>query len=171
MVLYQKGETAAFDTIYRRYSGKVYGFIKNRTSKSALTDDIFQGIFVKLHRSKDQFDPSLTFKAWLFTICRTVIADSYRDRQKIETVSLDQTDFEFESPKETESEFDAVKPLAGLPEKQRRAIEFRYFEELSFDEIAQRLGTSPHNVRQLISRGVRNLKKLLIPERGQKNDK
>lgn len=165
MVLYQKGETGAFDTLYRRYSGKVYGFIKNRTSSSELTDDIFQGVFAKLHRSRDQFDPSLAFKAWLFTICRTAIADSYRDRQKIETVSLDETDTEFESPKETESEFDALKPLADLPEMQRKAIEFRYFEELSFDEIARRLETSPHNVRQLVSRGVRNLKNLLIPVR------
>ena len=167
MVLYQEGDTRAFDLLYRRHSGKVYGFIKNRISDSGLVEDIFQSVFVKLHKSRNQFDSSLKFKAWLFTICRTVLADAFRERPKIETVPLEEAS-DIEAPRAGEMALWGLEPLTELPEAQRRAVELRYIEELSFDEIARRLETSPDNVRQLVSRGVRSLKALLNGKRIEK---
>ncbi len=48
--------------------------------------------------------------------------------------------------------------LASLPEMQQKAIELRYAQDLSFQEIAKKLETSPSNVRQLVSRAVKQLK-------------
>lgn len=54
--------------------------------------------------------------------------------------------------------FDGVRGLATLSDSQKQAIEFRFQDDLSFEQIAERLQTSPANVRQLVSRGLRRLK-------------
>jgi DNA-directed RNA polymerase specialized sigma subunit len=50
--------------------------------------------------------------------------------------------------------------LEVLPQFQKEAIELRYQKDLSFSEIAKHLETSPSNVRQLISRGIKKLKQI-----------
>ena len=54
-----------------------------------------------------------------------------------------------------------VPGLQVLPAAQRQAIEMRYLEDLSFDEIATRLETSSANSRKLISRALQKLRGLL----------
>jgi DNA-directed RNA polymerase specialized sigma24 family protein len=50
--------------------------------------------------------------------------------------------------------------LSGLPEAQRNAIELRYEQDFSFEEIAARLETSSGNARQLVSRALRALREM-----------
>lgn len=166
MVLYQKGNEAAFEELYRRHSGRVYGFLKNRVREADLVDDIFQATFMKLHSSKESFDPSLDFNPWLFTVCKTVLFDTMRKKKKqVELSDFDVSEMEIDGGVEGDSHTQASLPdLSELPEPQRQAIELRYSKDLSFDEIAKRLNTSPSNVRQIISRGVKRLKELMTPK-------
>ena len=53
---------------------------------------------------------------------------------------------------------------ADLNKKQRQAIVLRYGEDFSFEEIALRLETSSSNARQLVSRGLKRLRKFIRPE-------
>jgi RNA polymerase sigma-70 factor (ECF subfamily) len=65
-----------------------------------------------------------------------------------------------EAPKAAAS----IPGLHALPAAQRQALEMRYLQELSFDEIATRLDTSSENSRQLVSRAVKKLRKVLGSE-------
>jgi RNA polymerase sigma-70 factor (ECF subfamily) len=53
---------------------------------------------------------------------------------------------------------------ADLSKSQRQAIELRYGEDFSFEEIADTLGTTSSNARQLVSRAIKRLKKIIKPE-------
>jgi DNA-directed RNA polymerase specialized sigma24 family protein len=56
---YPLGEIKAFDTLYGRYSAKVYGYLFKRLSSRALVDDIHQTTFLKLHEARRLYKRNL----------------------------------------------------------------------------------------------------------------
>lgn len=158
MVLYQKGQEIAFSRLYSRYADRVYGYLRKRLQDPQAANDIFQAAFLKLHRSRDQFNSSFMFAPWLFAVVRTSLIDWQKDKKNSQhTVELNEESY---AAPDIESPLIARADLLPLPEPQRAAIEMRYFDDLSFEEIAGRLETSPANVRQIVSRGLKNLKSL-----------
>jgi RNA polymerase sigma-70 factor (ECF subfamily) len=160
MVLYEQGHEEAFTQLYQRYADRVYGYLRKRLSDPQATNDVFQASFLKLHRSKDQFNSTFTFAPWLFTVVRSVLLDWHKE-QKHKTLNVEFKEETFQTVENVESiaAFPRAE-LAKLSEAQRLAVEMRYFGELSFDEIAARLETTPGNVRQLVSRGIKSLKSI-----------
>ncbi len=160
MELYQGGNELAFNALYGRYSPKVYGFIRKRLRDPQATNDVFQIVFTKFHKSRDQFDSSLPFAPWVFTITRTALLDWHKQKFRLNRKS------ERIAAEPVSEESISAKPeinLSPLPEIQRTAIELRYFEDLPYEEIALRLKTSPANVRQLVSRGLNRLRLAMKP--------
>lgn len=157
MRAYQLGSEQAFDALYRRHSGRVYGYLKGKLSDRALVDDVFQGTFLKLHSARGHYDPSFPFVPWLFTICRSVLTDQLRKKART-LEDLNEVAVKEAVAEEVES---AASPpdLNELPVTQRKAVELRYGSEMPFDEIAKRLETTPANVRQLVSRAIRRLRR------------
>lgn len=163
MLRYCNGNSAAFDILYARHASRVFGFLQKK-SPALLTADLLQETFLKLHRSRDQYNPQYPFLPWLFTIAKNTLLDSARKTSLENQRFLHQEDFENSSaPITTVSEPSiALAAITGsLPEKQRAAVELRYLDEWSFEDIAKKLKTSPDNARKLVSRGVQSLKKLL----------
>lgn len=155
MVAYQLGETEAFEILYARYSPKVYGFLKKRTASEALAKDIFQATFLKLHKNRSKYDPTFPFLPWLFTVCRSELLDAMKIAHKKHEVLTDEI-HEQAAPGEPEASPEIR--LDSLPAIQRKAIELRFQNDFSFEEIAARLETSPMNARQIVSRGIRALR-------------
>lgn len=162
MHAYQQGNDSAFEILYRRHSAKVYGYLKGRLKDQAFADDVFQATFMKLHQKRSHYDSSFPFTPWLFTVCRSAMVDAIRKKKRIIE------DLNAEAVEKATAEAGAEKPvlpdMSALPETQRQAVELRYSQELSFDEIAKRLETSPANVRQLLSRAMKKLKLLVSHE-------
>ena len=156
MTCYQQGDEQAFAALYARHSGRVYGFLVNSLKDKTMADDVFQATFMKLHRARASYDATFPFIPWLFTVCRGVMVDQLRKAKRVREVSDD----------EAVGQAVAVEPelaqdlpnLAVLPVVQRQAVELRYTQDLSFDEIAALLDTSPMNVRQLVSRAIKKLR-------------
>lgn len=157
MVLYQQGQEEAFNHLYRRYADRVYGYLRQRMRDPQAANDVFQAALMKLHRSKDQFNSTFAFAPWLFAVVRTALLDWQKDvRNKVVQVEFEEN--LFLQPQPIIASGIGRDDLSNLPEPQRAAIEMRYFDDLSFDEIAARLETTPGNVRKLVSRGIQNLK-------------
>ena len=158
MVLYKNGQESAFKGLYARYADRVYGYLRKRLRDPQAVNDVFQLAFLKFHRSKDQFNTSFMFAPWLFAVVRTSLIDWQKDRKNSShSVELNEESFSHQIAEAPEI---ARADLSPLPEAQRAAIEMRYFDDLSFEEIAGRLETTPGNVRQIVSRGLKNLKSL-----------
>lgn len=158
MALYQQGEELAFGRLYARYADRVYGYLRKRLQEPQAANDVFQAAFLKFHRSKDQFNSSFMFAPWLFAVVRTSLVDWQRDRRNTRQ-DIELNEESFAAPNQEQPAF-ARADLSPLPEPQRAAVEMRYFDDLSFEEIARRLETTPGNVRQLVSRGLKSLKSL-----------
>jgi RNA polymerase sigma factor (sigma-70 family) len=166
MAAYQQGDDQAFGLLYQRHSGKVYGFLMNRLKDQQTANDVFQATFMKLHAARSHYDPSFPFVPWLFTVCKSVLVDSVRKRNRVKEdhnqEALENAVAQEPTPEST------IPDLSALSQPQRQAIEFRYGQELSFEDIAKRLETSPTNVRQMVSRAVKKLRALSNPARRSK---
>lgn len=165
MQLYRRGESEAFDELYRRHSAQVYGYLHSRLKDRSLVDEVFQNIFLKLHRSRAKYDASLPFVPWLFTISRTVLIDSCRQRKTTEKINaLYSSEQELNAPSrgsllDEMALPESIPALASLSDSQKKVVDMRFREDLSFEEIAARLNTSSSNARQMVSRAIRKLKK------------
>lgn len=164
MQAYQNGADGAFDLLFKRHSSRVYGFLMNRLKNRTEIDDVFQATFLKLHKARGHYDPSFPFAPWLFTVCKSVLTDHIRKQNRNREDSNDELVSKAVDKKTIEMQ--SVISLDGLPSNQQTAIELRYHDELQFEEIAERLNTSPSNVRKLVSRGIQSLKSL----NGKKGD-
>lgn len=161
MSRYQAGEYEAFEELYRRHAGRVYGFLAARLKERVMCDDVFQETWSKLHRFRGRYDARLSFKPWLFTVCRNVLLDHLRAYARLREQPIADL-AEDVSPRETPFQLSAALPTgADLSARDRELLALRVGEDLTYHEIARRLGTSPTNARQLFSRLVRRLRKVL----------
>ncbi len=178
MGAYQQGDTSAFETLYDRYAGRVYGYLKRRLSRREEQDEVFQQIFMKLHRSRSQYSSRYPFSQWLFVISRSVLLDYQRKRgispteiatagiESLETVPSRTSGLEPFDGLETRSHVDA--PWDRLTPEQSQVIQWRVLEERSFAEIAARLSRSEASVRQILSRALKKLRQSGFGSKGTK---
>lgn len=162
MALYQGGEYAAFECLYRRHSGRVLEYLKKRIVP-AVAQDLVQETFMKMHKSRHQYQAQYPFLPWLFTITKSVLLDHYKLAEtKVAQASTasDRVLAGLASGEALASGHDLVSILGSLPLQQRRAIEMRYLNDWSFEKIALELKTSPENTRQIVSRGIKRLRSL-----------
>ena len=161
MLLYQNGTKNAFQILYSRHSSKVYGFLKSRIRQAEKVTDIYQEVFIKIHRSKHLYNKSLPVLPWIFTITKSVMIDELRKENKSKLV----VDFDLEKIPAVQSQStyigEAAEMIQNLPESQKVALQLRYLDDKTFEEIAESLKTSPTNVRQIVSRGIKRLKELM----------
>lgn len=165
MLLYQEGDEKALEELYRRYSGRVYAYLKKRLADKDWADDVFQQIFTKLHQTRHQYNPAYRFDQWIFVMTKTVLLDFWKTTdvktkryfsESIDNVSVSQ--LPVTHPMVERSALISEPALAALSPDQRAAIELKFVDELSYHEIANKLGRSEDSVRQLVSRAVRKLR-------------
>ncbi|MBI4924422.1 MAG: sigma-70 family RNA polymerase sigma factor [Bdellovibrio sp.] len=167
---YQEGSQEvsmeAFQLLYKKHSGKIWGYTINHIRDHAKAEDVFQTTFLKLHQFRSRYNTTLPFLPWLFTICRNTMLDFFRKESQltktqesftIETQINPQTQ---ESPHEHHEHKDQLFDIntTSLNPQQKEALKLRYQDQLSFEEIAKTLSTTTINVRQMISRAVRKIK-------------
>lgn len=162
MALYQEGSEEAFRVLYDRHSRKIFGYLGARVRNRQKVNDLFQEVFVKIHASKRLYNRSFPLLPWLFSVTHSVLIDGLRKDGRQKEVM----DFDFDALPASEAEktdrMAEVGPLVGLlPANQQVALKMRYVDEKTFEEIAERLRTSPLNARQVVSRGVKQLRKLV----------
>jgi RNA polymerase sigma-70 factor (ECF subfamily) len=167
MGLYQEGDIEAFNCLYDKYKSLVYGYLYKRVQKRTEVDEIFQDVFLRLHHSRSRYKSEFPFEPWLFAVLRNSLIDYYRKKsKKYHDVPLD--DLEMIPAAlhvEDKHNLDGLLPQgAGLNKSQRQAIELRYGEDFSFEEIAHRLETTSSNARQLVSRALKRLRKFTKPK-------
>lgn len=160
MVMYQNGSEEAFQTLYRRHAEKIYGFLRRRVWNEERAAEVYQDVFLKMHRSKQLYNKSLPALPWIFSIAKSVLVDGYRADKKAKR----DLEFTVEPPLElSESAIgrtvvEVADLYAQLPDSQRKAIELRYVDEKTFEEIAAALNTTSINARKIVSRAVAKLK-------------
>lgn len=159
MASYKAGDFGAFEKLYQICSPKVYAYLKSKMRGSPDIDDVFQQVFIKFHKSRDQYDPKYLLDQWLFVICRSVLLDHYKKTNKsIEDLSQD-----YQEPSYTPQIEEDLSPpsdlkLEQLTEEQKKVVEGKVLDELAYSEIAEKLKKSEATIRQIFSRAIKRLK-------------
>ena len=80
VVLYAKGNNAAFDVLLSRYQSSIHSYIFFIVRNKELAEDIFQETFVKaiMTIKQGRYDPEGRFGAWLTRIAHNLVIDSFR---------------------------------------------------------------------------------------------
>lgn len=144
-------DVAALDTLVRRHTDAIRGYLAGLLREPAEVEDLFQEVWLRVIRRSDAYR-SRNFRGWLFRIAHNAVIDRFRRRRP--TVSLDAGNGEDgslgetlvageASPRDHAESRDALEELVdairALPEKQREVFLMRAVAELSFREIASLL--------------------------------
>lgn len=154
--LYEEGKNEAFEILLTRYKSKVFSYIFIIVRNKELTEDIFQDTFVKAIATIQQgrYVESGKFLGWINRIAHNLIIDHFRREKNENTVSADSTDYDILNDSKLSEKsiedvmsneqvmFDVVRLMEFLPLSQQNVIRMRFFEDLSFKEIAERTEVS-----------------------------
>jgi len=159
MKLYLSGETSAFEELYRRHASKVYATLSRKIDRKQVVDELHQAVFLKFHQSRHRFDYKHPVLQWLFVITRTTLIDYYR-KQGRQVKETDDVLPEQIAAQASESEpiSETLAAIDALSPEQKQAIEWKYLNDLSYEEISHRLKRSQMSVRQLVSRALKHMR-------------
>ena len=174
-LLYVKGDNRAFDELLSRTQTKLFTYIMFVVRDHDIADDIFQETFVKVITKLQQglYTDSGKFQFWITRIAHNCIMDSYRQQQSTHIVDAnEENDLQnlknasvMDSNKEAEMIneqilIDIKKMMNTLPAPQREVVYMRYFQQLSFKEIADLTGVSINTSLGRMRYALINLRKM-----------
>ncbi|MFN7946449.1 MAG: sigma-70 family RNA polymerase sigma factor [Blastocatellia bacterium] len=174
----QQGDREAFRQLFEAYRDRVWSVALHFTGDETAARDITQQVFLKLFTSIAQFRHDANFATWLYRLVVNLCLDEQRRRRRF--ISFDffrsgnDDDGEIElkdwrTPLHSQEELFTRLEISGavkaavkqLSPKLRMAILLKYFEELTYEEMAEVLGCSPGTVASRLSRGHRELARRL----------
>ena len=171
------GDQAAWELVVRQYWRKVFNVAYKFVGKHDEAEDLTQDIFPKIFKSLDTFDRRANFQTWLISVSRNLCIDHYRSvRKERETIDRDVDANELTpasheaSPMAALEQRDRVgllrQALAALPDTLRTAVVMRDLQELSYQEIAEKLRLPEGTVKSRINRGRTELARQIEKLRG-----
>ncbi len=159
-----QGDQRAWDAIVRQYWRRVFNVAYKFVGRHDEAEDLTQDIFLKVFKSLATFDRRANFQTWLISVSRNLCIDHYRSvRRERETIDRDISADDL-TPASTDAgplvqmeRHDLARQLRRalheLPETLRTAVVMRDIQELSYQEIADRLSLPEGTVKSRINRG------------------
>ena len=172
---YRGGNNKAFDLLLSRNQQKLFSYIMFVVRDRDVADDIFQETFVKvvMKLQQNKYVPSGKFGAWIMRIAHNVIMDWYRE-QRSERIVEQPQDNDLSNVSElnalgtnietqyvnTQILADVKKMMNQLPATQREVVFMRFYQELSFKEIAEMTGVSINTSLGRMRYAILNLRRM-----------
>lgn len=164
-----KTDDSAFSVLYNHYFSRIYGYVFKRVGNRQVAEDIVSETFLKVFANiKDYQFTGYTFGAWIYRIATNNLIDHYRRFGRYREVDLEQSS---EIADEKPGPADTVQALFDrqminsvlneLPDNYREIINLKYFAEMTYEEIAEVLGTNVNNCRVLVFRALKNFEQTL----------
>jgi RNA polymerase sigma-70 factor (ECF subfamily) len=174
------GDQAAWEDIVRLHRRKVFNIAYKFVGKHDLAEDLTQDIFLKLYRSLDTFDRRANFQTWLISVSRNLCIDHYRSvRKERETINRDIDPSTLTPVSRDKSAYSQLElrdrvqllrmAMDTLPPTLRTAVLLRDIQELTYQEIADRLNVPEGTVKSRINRGRTELARQIQKLREQQD--
>ncbi len=172
--LYSKGNNQVFDILLDRYKDKVYSYIYYIVRNEDLAEDIFQETFVKaiITIQQGRYTENGKFSAWLTRIAHNLVIDVFRQERNENIISNDETEIDlFNNIKLSDETIETklvnnqtladVRHLVNyLPDNQREVIYMRFYQDMSFKEIAEATNVSINTALGRMRYALMNLRKI-----------
>lgn len=171
---YLGGNNSAFDVLLERYKDKLYYYIYFIVRSREVAEDIFQETFVKaiVTLQQGRYQPDGKFAAWITRIAHNLVIDQFRQERSENVVSNDETEVDLlnnmslsEGTIEarmvnTQVLKDVRRLVDELPDCQREVVFMRYYQNMSFKDIADCTGVSINTALGRMRYAILNMRRI-----------
>ena len=172
MLRVRDGDQGSFESLLEKHRGPMIHFLHRMVQNDAVAEELTQEVFLRVYKSRENYEPSAKFTTWLFRIATHVALNWIRDgRSEKSQTSLDKettdgTGRQVADRRRTaeqellhEAKLGEVRQaIHGLPAKQRAAVMMHKYEEMEYAQIAGVLCCSESAVKSLLFRAYEALR-------------
>ena len=175
MLRVKAGDDSAFNYLVQKYRRPIISFMYRMAHNSAVAEDLAQEVFLRVYRSRANYEPSAKFSTWLYRIATNLGVNHARDtrhERPENTVNLDEPDTETgqapdlaDKKPTVEEEIVQRERLAAirakveaLPERQRLAVLMHKYQQMDYRQIAEVLKLSESATKSLLFRAYETLR-------------
>ena len=146
---YLSGDNISFEILLIRYKSRVFSFIMSKVKNRDISEDLFQDTFIKVINSlqKGKYNEEGKFLPWMMRIAHNLVIDHFRKQSKMRNIrptdEFNIFDILTDSSRGQDEEMirkrvheDLNMLIQDLPEDQMEVLKMRYFDDMSFKEIA-----------------------------------
>lgn len=166
LISQSKTRNQGFKLLIQAYKEPLYWQIRRTVGIHEDADDILQNVFIKVFRKIDSFNKKSSLYTWMFRISANETIDFLRKNKRFITEDIEQNElikqksepiFSVEWNGDTISK-ELTQIISMLPTKQKMVFEFRYFQNLSYADIAKILETSVSSAKTNYHFAVQKIK-------------
>lgn len=173
--LYAQGNNEAFNTLLLRYKNRIFNFILVSVKNEDEADDIFQETFIKIICciKQGKYSENGKFLSWATRIAHNMIIDHFRKQKSETTFTENETDLDYYANLESlhddsiEDYFayeqtlnDINKIIDSLPKNQQEVVRMRFYQDLSFKEIAEKTNVGINTALGRMRYALQNIKRI-----------
>ena len=158
-----KGDSKAFESLYNKHKGALYGFCVYLTGETMRAQDIYQDTWIKISENANTYQARHSFKSWSFQIARNLFLNQIKRDKWEDKVGEEELNLVADSVETERDYFDKEKSqilseiINNLPENQRVAIVLFLVEDLEHSQIADQMKLTVNHVKVLIHRAKQSL--------------
>jgi RNA polymerase sigma factor (sigma-70 family) len=171
---FRKGDEASLEKLFNSYYSVLLNYGQKFTHNKFFIEESVQDLFVKLWNNRLSLGETASVKNYLFKAFRSVLFRKLKRQASNVMERLDDERYEFrielapdQKIMETENEQEVLKSiqagLAALTSRQREAIFLRFYEDMSYDQVAEILDMNVGSTYKLIYRALERLKEKMGP--------
>ena len=158
----------AFESIVHQYSRVLFAHLSKYISKREDIEDVLQHVWLKVWKGLDNFRGESQLSTWLFTIATREAYTHHRSKkittQEIYDIHTEQFSSGTNSPDEAEILSKLQEAIDILPAKQQEVFVMRYFEEMSYEDMSRKTGTSVGALKASYHYAVRKIEQFINPD-------
>lgn len=170
---YRLGNNTSFQTLFLRHKKRIFNYINSKVSDVDLSNDILQETFIKVFKiiKKGSYNEQGKFLPWVLRISHNLVMDHFRKEKRSKIIYEKDLYNTFSNIKSSEnslkeniiSDKTLSKTLSSmintLPDSQKEIVKLRFFENLSFREIAEINNISINTALGRVRYSLNNLRK------------
>ncbi len=175
MLRVKAGDDSAFEYLVQKYRRQMISFMYRMSHNSAAAEDLAQEVFLRVYRSRANYEASAKFTTWLYRIATNLAVNHARDtrhERPENTVNLDQPDTETgQTPDVPDSSITVEEAILrrerlaairqkvqALPERQKIAVLMHKYQQMDYKQIAEVLKLSESATKSLLFRAYETLR-------------
>lgn len=170
--VFREGKVEGFNELVRRYQQKVYWIARRIVGSHEEADDIVQEVFIRVYNGLASFRSESGFYTWIYRISVNVALNSLRARKVKQFLRFDDlidqpwSDDDRPDKQVEESEYKKVleRAIDRLPAKQKLVFMMRYYDEMSYEEIAGVLHRSIGGLKANYFHALKNVQEYVKKE-------
>lgn len=173
--MYISGNEDALATLINRYQSRIFGFIYSKVNDRDIAGDYFQETFIRVIRTlktKEYYNEKGKFLPWVMRIANNLIVDDFRKNKNIKMMRDTEEYSIFSFIKDvtpsvesnlisSQISFDLHKIIDELPLDQQEVLKMRFFQDMSFKEIAEATNVSMNTSLGRMRYAINNMRKII----------